>query len=139
MIKFRQKEFAKVTTSSLRIKRLLSSKAGRFRENLVRVGKKIALNPGKSVSEAIGFAVENPIAATGNTASVVGPLINPVVLGVPVGSTSIMLEAGAKRIPVYKRATRKLGDIYRRSGASRVIEPVVNAGYNSARVMSGAY
>lgn len=139
MIKFRQKEFAKVTTSPLRIKRLLSSKASRFRKKAVQVGNEIALNPGKATSDAVGFAVENPIAATGNTASVVGPLVNPAVLGIPVGSTSIALEAGAKRIPLYKRATRKLGDIYRRSGASKVIEPVVNAGYNSAKIMSGAY
>lgn len=139
MIKFRQKEFAKVTASPIRIKRLLGSKVNRFGRKVVQVGNEIALNPGKSASEAIGFAVENPIAATGNTASVVGPLVNPAVLGIPVGSTSIALEAGAKRIPLYKKATRKLGDIYRRSGASKVIEPVVNAGYNSARIMSGAY
>ena len=139
MIKFRQKEFAKVTTSPLRIKRLLRSKVGRFKKKAVQAGNEFAINPGKSASEAIGFAVENPIAATGNTASVVGPLVNPAILGIPVGSTSTMLEVGAKRIPLYKKATRELGNIYRRSGAPKVIEPVVNAGYNSAKIMSGAY
>lgn len=139
MIKFRQKSFAKIKPSPLRIKRLLGTKASKFRKKVTQVGNEFALNPGKATSDAVGFAVENPIAVTGNTASVVGPLVNPVVLGIPVGSTSTVLEAAAKRIPLYKKATRKLGEVYRESGAPRIIEPIVNAGYNSAKIMSGAY
>lgn len=139
MIKFRQKEFAKIKLNPTRIKRLAITKAGRFRKKAIQEGSKIAINPGKAAADAVGFAVENPIAAAGNTASVVGPLINPKVLGIPVGSTSVALEAGAKRIPIYKRATQSLGNAYKKSGISKVIEPVVNAGYNSAKIMSGAY
>ena len=138
MIKFRQKEFAKIKLNPTRIKRLAVTKAGRFREKVREEGNKIAINPGKATSNAVEFAVENPIAA-GNTASVVGPLIDPKVLSIPIGSTSVALEAGAKRIPMYKRATQSLGNTYKKSGISKVIEPVVNAGYNSAKIMSGAY
>ncbi len=139
MIKFKQKEFAKIKLNSTRIKRLAVTKAGRFREKVREEGNKIAINPGKATSNAVEFAVENPIAAAGNTASVVGPLIDPKVLSIPIGSTSVALEAGAKRIPMYKRATQSLGNTYKKSGISKVIEPVVNAGYNSAKIMSGAY
>ena len=133
MIKFRQKEFAKFKASPLRIKRLFRSNVGKLK----KIGNEIVLNPGKSVSNAVGFAVENPIAAAGNTASVVGPFIDPRVLGVPVGSGSVALEASAKRIPIYKKTTQRLGKAYRESRVPNVIEPVVNAGYNYAKIISG--
>jgi hypothetical protein len=71
------------------------------------------------VDKGIKYSAENPIAATGNVASVVLPAVNPVWAAIPVGGPSIGAEAVAKKVGFYKKGTQRLGEAYGRSGVSR--------------------
>jgi hypothetical protein len=79
----------------------------------------IYYTPGQMVDKGIKYSAENPIAATGNAASVVLPAVNPVWAAIPVGGPSIGVEAAAKKVGFYKKGTQRLGEAYRKSGVSR--------------------
>ena len=131
MIKFRQKDFSKVTMDPIRLKRKIVTSVGRVNKKLYQETTKAAINPGKYTSDTASFVLENPIASTGIAA---GYSVAPIP-----GTTaaSLAIEKTAKKVPIYRRATSALRNAYRRSKLPEALELAVNAGVNSAKVMTG--
>lgn len=132
MIKFRQKNFAKFKLEISRIKRIIRTKAGKFRKKVIQETEKAALNPGKTTSDTIGFVVENPIASTGIAT---GYSVAPIP-GTTAGS--LALEGIAKKkAPIYKRVTGWVGNKYKSSELPKIIESTVNTGIDIAKSTPG--
>ena len=80
----------------------------------------IYYTPGQMVDKGIKFTAGNPIAATGNIASVVIPVVKPSLAGLPVGTSSTILEGAAKRgIGFYRKGTQGIESAYGNSGFSK--------------------
>lgn len=84
-----------------------------------KAAQEIYYTPGAMADKGIRYAAENPIAATGNAASVVLPAVNPIWAAIPVGAPSIGAETIAKRGGVYRKSTQWLGRKYGQSNVSK--------------------
>lgn len=131
MIKFRQKDFSKVTTNPIRLKRKIVTGIGKLNKKLYRETTKAAMNPGKYTSDTASYVLENPIASTGIAAGYsVAPIPGTTV-------ASLALEKTVKKVPIYRRATSALKEAYKKSKIPEALELTINAGVNSAKVMTG--
>lgn len=131
MIKFRQKDFAKVKLNSTRVKRLFVTTPKRFKKKVIRKGNEIALNPGKTVANSAEHIMENPVGST---------IIAAGYTKVPIPGTTavgVALEKGAKKIPIYKKLTKGVSDAYNESGLKSAVEKTVNIGINIAKNTPG--
>ena len=128
MIKFRQKDFAKVKLNPTRIKRLVKTAPRRFRKK----ADMVALNPGRTASDAVGFALENPVGAT-----VIGTgyALAPGIPG--TSAAGLLLDGASKKIPGLNTVTKGAKKIYVKSGLGKVVEKVVNSGVNIAKNTPG--
>lgn len=126
MIKFRQKNFAKIKLSNpTRMKRLALTKIERGKRFIKAETTKAAINPGKYTSDSVKFVVENPATATSFT--------------VPIPGSSLVVNSGEKyvkgKVGVYDKLTKGIGTVYEKSGLPKVIEPAVNTVVNSAKYL----
>ena len=117
MIKFRQKDFAKVKLNNpTRIKRLALTNLERGKRFIKKETTKAAINPGKYTSDSIKYVVENPA----TTASV----------AVPIPGSSLVVNKGEKlvkdKVGVYNKLTKGLGTVYEKSGLPKAVEHTVN-------------
>lgn len=97
-------------------------------EGVKMAANQAAINPGAAVNRGVETLARNPIATTGQAASVVLPVVNPTLAVVPVGTPSIAAEAFMKKkVPAYSKVTNRLADKYK--GANKV-RGVVETGTN---------
>lgn len=96
-----------------------------------------AINPGAAVNRGVETLARNPIATTGQAASVVLPVVNPTLAVVPVGTPSIAAEAFMKKkVPAYSKVTNRLADKYKRANKVRgVVETGTNGIINILKSM----
>ena len=134
MIKFRQKNFARIITRKspmTRFRRIIGAKTAKIRRSVKNEANKAAMNPGKYVSDTTQYVLENPIASTGIAA---GYSVAPVP-----GTTAVSIGAEnlAKKVPIYKRVTKSMGELYKKSRIPEIIEPVINTGIEVAKNTPG--
>ena len=81
-----------------------------------------ALNPGAAVNRGIETTLRNPIATSGQVASIALPAVNPALAAVPIGTPSIATEAFLKKkVPAYSKFTNKLANRYNKSEKTKKI------------------
>lgn len=97
-------------------------------ENVKTAVNQAALNPGAAVNRGIETTLRNPIATSGQVASIALPAVNPALAAVPVGTPSIATEAFLKKkVPAYSKFTNRLADRYNKSDKfKRVVETGTN-------------
>lgn len=75
---------------------------------------------GQIADRGLVALAENPIASTGQVASVITPMINPAAAAIPIGSGSLAVEKGMKKsIKGYRKATEKSSKAYKNSKLSK--------------------
>lgn len=126
MIKFRQKDFAKVKLNNpIRMKRLALTKVERGKRFIKNEATKASINPGKYTSDSIKYVVENPATASS--------------FAVPVPGSSLVVNRGEQyvknKVGLYNKVTKGLGTIYEKSGLPKVIEPTVNTIATTAKYL----
>lgn len=126
MIRFRQKDFAKVKLNNpTRMKRLALTKLERGKRFIKTEATKASINPGKYTSDSMKFVVENPATAASTA--------------VPIPGSSLVVNRGENyvknKVGVYNKFTKGLGTVYEKSGLPKVVEPAVNTVVNSAKYL----
>ena len=120
--------------SNTQLKRETVQQVKGAQETAKNVAKGVYYTPGQMLDKGIKYTAENPIAATGNAASVVLPAVNPIWAAIPVGGPSIGVEAAAKKAGFYKRGTQKLGEIYGNSKVSKNLRLMPSLPETASRV-----
>lgn len=126
MVKFRQKDFAKVMLNNpIRMKRLALTKFERGNRFIKDEATKAAMNPGKYTSDSIKYAVKNPA----TSASV----------AIPVPGATVAVNRGEQliknKVGVYNKTTETLGRAYENSGLPKIVEPAVNTVTNAVKYL----
>lgn len=131
---------AKETETAIKNPKLTATRTGVKAMEAAKKGKNIintaAINPGVATNEAVAKVAENPIQAVGRAGGVVANIAYPVTNAVPIGSGSMFLEQGIKKLsPKYAELTKRAGNSYRRSRLSDYVSGAVNGAVNSARML----
>lgn len=87
------------------------------------IDKVVSTPVNQGIDMSLKYASQNPIASSGNITSIAVPFISPALAAVPIGSSSIALEAGIKKAsPGYSRFTNNLRNKYSSSLLSKKLQ-----------------